>query len=96
MLLKTRCKADEKLNFLERKLLNLLDIELSNKNPDVIFSISCMKPDYSFRFFNGILEVEQNFSTKEELFKRLASFRESLKYFECDFSGTGFLDEHGM
>lgn len=95
-IIKSKCedRESEELNFMQRKILNLLDIELSNKNPDITFNISCEKYGYSFHFFNGILEVKHKFATKEELFKRLEKFRESIKYLECDFSATNFLKEN--
>jgi hypothetical protein len=89
-----RDNAEKVFSFRERKILNLIDLYLSNKNPYVIFEISCsIHGSYKFKFFNGIVEVDKHFLEKDDFFKGLESFRQSLKYLECDLRETSILEE---
>ncbi|HIO71446.1 MAG TPA: hypothetical protein EYG60_05895 [Campylobacterales bacterium] len=94
--IKTICEPEivDSLDFLERKILTGLDIEISNKNPDVIFRVICEKYRFKFEFQNGIIEVKQEFRERDKFFQKLESFRQSIRYLECDFHATDFLEKY--
>lgn len=90
--IKSECskKDFESLTFLQRKVLTRLDIEFGHKNPDIDFHVYCNEITYSFSFSNRILSVNHTFKTKKELFAKIETFRDSIKYLECDFQSTNF------
>ena len=94
--IKAICEPEivDSLDFLERKVIRSLDIEISNKNPDVKFKIICEKFRFKFEFRNGIIEVKQEFRERDKFFQKLESFRKSIRYLECDFYATDFMDKH--
>jgi hypothetical protein len=81
---------ENELSFREKKVITLMDITLSNKNPDVYFEIGCGVTNFFFKFNNGVVAVEKFFVDRESLFKSLRSFKEAIKNFECDLKTTGF------
>jgi hypothetical protein len=95
IVIKTRCSLEnrETLSFSQRKLLNLLDIEISNKNPLVHCSINCGYGEYIFKFDNGVFDVTHSTLSREELFEKISSFRDAFKNLECDLQETNFLQE---
>jgi DNA polymerase III sliding clamp (beta) subunit (PCNA family) len=94
-----RDNAEKVFSFRERKILNLIDLyfftKLINGNypnwkrivPDEF------EHEFKFKFFNGIVEVDKHFLEKDDFFKGLESFRQSLKYLECDLRETSILEE---
>ncbi len=81
----------DKFSYSQRKILHLLDIEISNKNPYVICQIECRNESLIFTFDNGVFNVKHETSSTEALIQKVISFKESIKYLECDLGATNFL-----
>ncbi len=54
-----------KFSHAQRKLLHLLDIEISNKNPYVICQIECRNESFIFTFDNGVFKIKHTASSTD-------------------------------
>ncbi len=72
----------------QRKLLHLLDIEMSSKNPNLKCFIECEHDVFSFKFSHELFKVHHICMSTDELFPKIEKFRESFRYLECDLSST--------
>ena len=63
----------------QRKLLHLLDIEISNKNQNIKCSVECGSGIFSFRFTSGLFEVYYLASSTDELFPKIDKFMDSFR-----------------
>lgn len=88
------CDRKESLNlsYIEKKLLNRLDIELSYKNPNTHCSIKCKADNYNLFISNGKVLVNSNYNSREKLFKRLEVLSYEIDSLQFDVS-SHFINE---
>jgi hypothetical protein len=79
-LIETFCNNDQELTHREKKILYLIDIELSNRNPNFYFHIDCTNEYYGYEYRERARSFKKMFENREEFFRSLSDFQKSLKY----------------
>jgi hypothetical protein len=78
-----------KLNYMEKKIFYMIDVELSNRNPHSHFNASCTTEHYTYEYRDIGKSHKRVFENKEEFFQSLSDFQKALKYSNVGLCRTG-------
>jgi hypothetical protein len=88
-LIETFCRMDKDLSYMEKKILYMIDVELSNRNPNFYFHVDCTGDYFGYEYRDKGKNFKKMFDSREEFFQSLSDFQKNLKFHSVGLCRTG-------